>query len=126
MAYYAPGTRYSNSVTYDEATDRANEFGDTIFAQKREDGTPTGRESVVVGGQLITLEVAGKVHDELVRQAAPELLKALEASAAVVEFLTGDGWARAVPKSWPLTERGHIDYQAVAAAARAAIAKARG
>lgn len=122
MARYEPGTRYSNSVIYDEATDRANEFGDTIFAQKREDGTPTGREAVVVGGRLITLEVAGKVHDELVRQAAPELLKALEFAQRLIK--------EALPKfNWGAS---FLDANAIAllneapAAVNAAIAKARG
>lgn len=75
---YEPGTRYSNSTMPDIATDRVNQFGDTIFMQHREDGTPTGRETVVIDGKLYGAELAEKVHAENTRDAAPELLAALQ------------------------------------------------
>lgn len=78
MAHYPAGTLYSNSEIYDEATDRANEFGDTIFMQKRPDGTPTGRESVVIGGRLVGLGSAEHIHKRNIEEAAPDLLAALE------------------------------------------------
>lgn len=84
MSYHTPGTRYSNSAIYDEATDRTNEFGDTIFVQKREDGTLTGREAVVIGGRLMGLEVAGQEHERNIRDAAPALLAALEQAVQYV------------------------------------------
>ena len=86
---YEPGTRYSNSVIYDEATDRVNEFGDTIFVQKREDGTPTGRESVVIGGRIFGLEVAAAVHDRHTRDAAPDLFARLEEILEYCDALKG-------------------------------------
>lgn len=75
---YEPGTRYSNSLSPDIATDRLNEHGDTIFVQHREDGTPTGRESVVIGGNIYGAELAGEVHASNTREASPLLLTALQ------------------------------------------------
>lgn len=75
-----PGTRYSNSVIYDEATDRVNEHGDTIFVQRRPDGTPTGSEAVVIGGTLVGLEIAGDLHRRNAEAVALELRDALKAA----------------------------------------------
>lgn len=44
---YPAGTRYSNSVIYDEATDEVIE-GFQVFRQCNPDGTPTGRTSILV------------------------------------------------------------------------------
>lgn len=74
MSQHAPGTLYSNSIRKVIATDRANEFGDTIFFNEG-----TGQECVVIGGQLYGTEIAGKIHADLVTRAAPELLAALRA-----------------------------------------------
>lgn len=75
MAQFASGTRYSDSDVYDVATDRNNEFGDTIFIQFRPDGTPTGRESVVIDGRLYGVDVAAQVHRGHLEAAAPDLLR---------------------------------------------------
>lgn len=76
--HYPEGTRYSNSEYPDVATGRRNEFGDTIFIQLDPKGNPTGRESVVIGGNLVGIEVAGRIHEQNTRDAAQALLGALK------------------------------------------------
>lgn len=115
--HFPPGTRYSNALSPDIASDRVNAFGDTIFLQHREDGTLTGRESVVIGGQLYGAELASQVHDRNTREASADLcaclMQALEdARESVAE-----------------ADRARFDDGEIgprwAAAAKAAIARAR-
>lgn len=77
MAYFDPGTRYSNSATYDVATAEVNKFGDTIFEQRRPDDVPTGRRSVVIGGQLVSETIAEAIHRSQAEARALELRDAL-------------------------------------------------
>lgn len=72
---YAPGTRYSNSETYDEATDDAVD-GFQVFRQCRPDGTPTDRLSFVnpISGSLTALCMTAHVRKQC---AESELFKAL-------------------------------------------------
>lgn len=62
---YLAGTRYSNAITYDEATDETA-HGFQIFRQCRPDGTPTGRASFVhpITGNLMGLDMAQAVRTE--------------------------------------------------------------
>lgn len=72
---YTPGTRYSNAVTYDEATDDTID-GFQVFRQCRPDGTPTGRASFVhpVSGHLMSIEMTLHVRKECAkRQLVPAL-----------------------------------------------------
>lgn len=78
--FYPAGTLYSNSDFSDVATARTNEFGDTIFQQLDPAGKPTGRESVVIGGRLVGLEIAGEIHSRNAKEAAPAILAALQAA----------------------------------------------
>lgn len=74
---HAPGTRYSNSAVYDEATDRVV-HGWQVFIQKDADGKPTGRESFVDNdGMLCGLGVARVRRDEAAARNAHNLAGAL-------------------------------------------------
>jgi hypothetical protein len=71
------GTRYSNSLSYDVATDQVVE-GFQVFAQYREDGTPTGRRSFVNNdGTLCGLSIAEAERERAIKQEARFLLEAL-------------------------------------------------
>lgn len=75
---YPAGTRYSNAVTYDEAT---YEFahGWQVFQQRRQDGTPTGHKSFINNdGILCGVEIAERERARAMQQAAPMLLEALQ------------------------------------------------
>lgn len=75
---YAPGTRYSNSETYDQATGEVV-HGWQVFEQIRPDGTRTGRRSFVSNeGQLCSVEIAKAMRESALYNAAPELLTALK------------------------------------------------
>lgn len=75
---YVPGTRYSNSLTYDVATTEVV-HGFQVFEQRREDGTPTGRKGFVNHrGSLCSLSVADLMRREAQKEALPDLLAALE------------------------------------------------
>ena len=80
---YEPGTRFSNSVIYDEATSEVVS-GWQVFMQKLPDGTATGCRSFVNNaGILCGIEVANAMRERAIRDAAPQLLEAL--SALLVE-----------------------------------------
>lgn len=82
---YEPGTRYSNSLIYDEATSEVV-AGWQVFVQKRPDGTPTGRRSFVNNeGNLCGIEVANAMRKRAIHDAAPQLLEALSALLAEAE-----------------------------------------
>lgn len=95
--HYPEGTVYSNSEYRDVATGRQNEFGDTIFVQLDPKGKPTGRESVVIAGRLVGLEIAAKVHEQYMREAAPILVAALQNAV------------RQAREDMPLHERAEFD-----------------
>jgi len=84
MTTFAPGTRYSNSEIYDEATAEVV-HGWQVFVQKRADGTPTGRRSFVdPNGNLCSIDLAAAMRAQAISQAAPELLDALAKTEAVM------------------------------------------
>lgn len=60
---YDIGTRYSNSVIYDEATGLKVD-GFQVFQQHHKDGTPTGRTSFVnpLTGNLCSVAISHKVR----------------------------------------------------------------
>lgn len=70
--YFAPGTLYSNSLKPVTATDRVNDYGDTIFYN-----AGTGHECIVLRGQLYGAEMAKRIHEQMVREAAVEMQLAL-------------------------------------------------
>lgn len=73
---YPVGERFSNSEVYDEATAEVV-HGFQVFAQKREDGSPTGRRSFVnAQGVLCGLEMAESERARELADAAPDLLSA--------------------------------------------------
>ena len=75
---YAPGTRYSNSVIYDAATEEVV-HGWQVFMEYLADGTPTGRKSFVNNsGILCGIEIAAAERERATRAAAPEMLAALQ------------------------------------------------
>ena len=102
---YEAGTRYSNSIIYDEATDE-RVHGWQVFVQKREDGTPTGRRSFINNsGVLCGIEIAEAERQRAIAAAAPDLLAALQAiergygvtfQDAAVRSLVVDAIAKAI------------------------------
>lgn len=74
---YEPGTRYSNSEIYDEATSEVVN-GWQVFVQKRPDGSLTGRRSFVNNaGILCGITLADTMRERAIRDSAPQLLEAL-------------------------------------------------
>lgn len=75
---YEVGTRYADSETYDEATDKVV-HGWQVFRQCRPDGTPTGRESFVNHhGILCGLSIAESQRHDAITASAHELLESLK------------------------------------------------
>lgn len=75
---YEPGTRYSNSETYDQATGEVV-HGWQVFEQIRPDGTRTGRRSFLNNeGLLCSVEIAQAMREAAIYNAAQELLDALK------------------------------------------------
>ena len=111
---YPAGTRYSNS-TYDEATDELT-HGWQVFIQKFPDGTPTGRRSFMNNRGILCVEsIAKQERERATRDAAPELLAALES------FIRAPGVGSNGPGSSTIAVQ---EFNLLAA--RAAIAKAAG
>lgn len=105
-ALFAPGTMYSNAIKGDVATARVI-HGFQVFEQ---DGT--GRESFIDPRNNILCDIvlAERVRAEIIRDAAPELLAALEGLVGLAEL-----------------RPGHLqDYKSAVLDARAVIAKAKG
>lgn len=72
------GTRYSNSKTYDQATDKFI-HGWQIFEQCQPDGTLTGRKSFIDNtGTLCGIELAETKRYQAILDSAHDLLDALE------------------------------------------------
>ena len=90
---YEPGTRYSDSLTYDVATTEVV-HGWQVFEQVRPDGTPTGRKSFVNHrGALCGICVAEMMRKSASEAALPNVLKALEAIEALGLHLLHHGQA---------------------------------
>lgn len=82
---YAPGTRFSNSEIYDEATAELV-HGWQVFIQKRPDGTPTGRRSFVDHkGSLCGIEIAEQRRALAISEIAPELVAYLPALVKLID-----------------------------------------
>jgi len=72
------GTRYTSSRTYDAATNEVV-HGWQVFAQYREDGTPTGRKSFVDNnGNLCGIEIAKTKREQAVVSHCEELAQMVE------------------------------------------------
>lgn len=111
---YPTGTRFDNSITYDEATDEVVE-GFQVFRQCRPDGTPTGRRSIVAHDStgtphLVAVTLAVDLRRRAIRDASHDLLAALR---EMLDYYVGD---QLPPEPHGTVVRG----------ARAAIAKAVG
>lgn len=71
--YVQPGTRYTDSDFYDEAT-AERVHGWQVFIQKRPDGTPTGRRSFVDHkGRLCDLALAESRRREALAEASSDM-----------------------------------------------------
>ncbi len=87
LMFQAPGTRYSNSTIYDEATAEV-QHGWQVWVQKNPDGTPTGRRSFVDDdGMLYNIDLAECKRAEAITKSAPKLLSALSKAEAVLSQL---------------------------------------
>lgn len=72
------GTRYSNSETYDQATDEVV-YGWQVFEQCRPDGTLTGRKSFIDNnGTLCGIEIAETKRLQSILDSAHDLLGAIK------------------------------------------------
>lgn len=71
--YVQPGTRYTDSEIYDEAT-AERVHGWQVFVQKHSDGTPTGRRSFVDHkGRLCCLSLAEVRRSEALAEASADM-----------------------------------------------------
>lgn len=89
---YAPGTLYGNSQCPVVATDRVNEYGDTIFENH---GLRRDRDCIVFRGVLCCASLAKSLHEKAVYDAAPEMLTALQMVLAAGKPSTKSLGARA-------------------------------
>lgn len=128
-AVYPAGTRYSNSITYDEATDELI-HGWQVFIQKAPDGTPTGDRSFLNNqGRLCGESIAKQERERATREAAPELLAAAQAAVESVKAGPPEciGYGEQTQAAFAHGWRAAMDHvYAELAAAREAIAKAAG
>lgn len=110
-ALFATGTLYSNSIKGDLATDRVI-HGFQVFEQEG-----TGRESFIDprNNILCGIELAERIRAEIIRDAAPELLSALEEITQRYAML-----------DTRLVAGQHNESNGTIERARAAIAKAKG
>lgn len=82
------GTRFSNSETYDQATDEVI-HGWQVFEQCRPDGTFTGRKSFIDNhGCLCGIDIAEAKRRMATESTAPELLEALQKLLARADALS--------------------------------------
>lgn len=108
---YEPGTRYSNSETYDQATGEVV-HGWQVFEQIRPDGTRTGRRSFVSNsGMLCSVDIASAMRLVALREAAPDVLDALKALLWAVRSNNEDGSHKTADQIF--AEAGHQAMQAI-------------
>ena len=75
---YPVGTRYSNSIVYDEATAEVV-HGFQVFRQMTAQGEPTGRLSFINNrGTLCGIEIAEQERQRARQDAAADMLAALQ------------------------------------------------
>lgn len=71
---FATGTLYSNSIKPVTATDRINEYGDTIWSN-----AGNGHDCIVLRGRLYGADMAQSMRDHFTKDAAFEMRDALRA-----------------------------------------------
>ena len=98
---YPVGTRYSNSIVYDEATAEVV-HGWQVFRQMTPEGGPTGRRSFINNqGTLCGVEIAWQERQRAIVDTAHEMLDALREvladSQATADDELGSGQFHWVP-----------------------------